>query len=123
MNHKEHLTLEGLQKILAIKSSLNLGLSVKEIKTNFPNINTIERPLVTVPKIIDPNWFSGFTSGDFFHVPLPLPLGEGRDRIKNSTKSKLGVQVSLLFKMTPDERDKELMKSFINYFPLAGVVI
>jgi hypothetical protein len=33
MNHKEHLTLEGLQKILAIKGSLNLGLSY-EIKQN-----------------------------------------------------------------------------------------
>ena len=31
MNHKEHLTLEGLQKILWIKGSLNLGLS-DEIK-------------------------------------------------------------------------------------------
>ena len=50
MNHKEHLTLEGLQKILAIKGSLNLGLS-DEIKTNFPDIRIIERPLVTLPKI------------------------------------------------------------------------
>ncbi len=35
--------------------------------------------------------------------------------MKNSTKSKLGVQVSLLFKITQHERDKELMKSFIDY--------
>lgn len=62
MNHKEHLTLEGLKKILALKGSLNLGLS-DEIKTNFPNIKTIERPLVTKINEIDPNWISGFTSG------------------------------------------------------------
>jgi hypothetical protein len=54
MNHKEHLTLEGLKKILAIKGSLNLGLSY-EIKTNFPNINIIERSVVADKKIIDPN--------------------------------------------------------------------
>jgi hypothetical protein len=54
MNNKEHLTLEGLHKIFALKSSLNLGLSDKLIK-NFPNINPIERPLVVDQKIIDPN--------------------------------------------------------------------
>ncbi len=110
INHKEHLTLEGLQKILGIKGSLNLGLS-DEIKTNFPNIRTIERPLVAQPKIIDPNWISGFTSGDgCFHV-----------RFKTSTKSKLGVQVSLLFKITQQERDKKLMKSFIDYFNCGSI--
>ena len=54
MNNKEHLTLDGLQKILYIKASLNLGLS-DEIKINFPNISPIERPLIVDPKIIDPH--------------------------------------------------------------------
>ena len=49
MNHKEHLTLLGLNKILAHKRFLNLGLS-DEIKTNFPQIRSIERPIVTVQK-------------------------------------------------------------------------
>lgn len=112
MNHKEHLTLEGLQKILRIKCYLKLGLS-DEIKTNFPNIRTMDRPLVARPKIndIDPNRISGFTSGEgCFHV-----------RIKNSTKSKLGVQVSLLFKITQQERDKDLMESFIDYFNCGSI--
>jgi len=64
MNNKEHLTLEGLQKIVAMKGYLNLGLS-DEIKTNFSNISTIERPLVEDQKIIDPNWLPGFSSGVF----------------------------------------------------------
>ena len=112
MNHKEHLTLEGLQKILRIKCYLKLGLS-DEIKTNFPNIRTMDRPLVARPKIndIDPNRISGFTSGEgCFHV-----------RIKNSKKSKLGVQVSLLFKITQQERDKDLMESFIDYFNCGSI--
>ena len=37
-------------------------------------------------------------------------------RFKKSARSKLGVQVSLLFKIAQHERDKELMKSFIGYF-------
>lgn len=110
MNNKEHLTLEGLHKILAIKGSLNLGLS-DEIKTNFPNISPIERPLVANQKIIDPNWLAGFSSGEgCFHV-----------RFKKSTASKLGVQVSLLFKISQHERDKELMKSFIDYLNCGNI--
>ena len=56
-------------------------------------------------KIKDPNWLAGFSSGE----------GCFQVRIKNSTKSKLGVQVSLLFKLTQHVRDKELMKSFMDY--------
>jgi hypothetical protein len=36
--------------------------------------------------------------------------------MKNSKKYKSGVQVSLLFKNTQHQRDKELMKYFIGYF-------
>jgi hypothetical protein len=51
INNKEHLTLEGLQKILCIKSSLNLGLS-DELKNIFPNIKPVERPLIKNHTII-----------------------------------------------------------------------
>ena len=82
---------------MAIKGSLNLGFSV-EIKTNFPNINPIERPLVVNQKIIDPNWLAGFSCGEgCFHV-----------RFKKSTTSKLGVQASLLFKVSLRKRMKEI---------------
>lgn len=54
--NKEHLTLSGLQKIVAIKASMNLSLS-DELKTAFPNtdnvIQTI-RPLVVNKTVIDP---------------------------------------------------------------------
>ena len=42
-------------------------------------------------------------------------------KIKNSTRYKLGVQVSLLFKISQHERDKELMKSFIDYFNCGSI--
>jgi hypothetical protein len=53
MNSKEHLTLEGLHKIVAIKSSLNLGLS-DDLKTAFSNIVEINRPLINNQEILDP---------------------------------------------------------------------
>ena len=42
-------------------------------------------------------------------------------RFKKSTSSKLGVQVSLLFKISQHERDKELMKSFIDYLNCGSI--
>jgi hypothetical protein len=55
IEQKEHLTSEGLAKIVAIKGSMNLGLSSK-LKAAFPNILPIDRPLVKgYPSIQDPN--------------------------------------------------------------------
>jgi len=42
MQNKEHLRIEGLRHILALKASLNLGLSV-ELKEAFPGIIPIGR--------------------------------------------------------------------------------
>jgi hypothetical protein len=42
--NKEHLNMEGLKKIVAIKASMNKGQSSK-LKDAFPNILPVERPL------------------------------------------------------------------------------
>ena len=54
IRRKEHLTQEGLIKIIAIKASMNLGLSEK-LKVAFPSAVPWERPKVETPKTIDPN--------------------------------------------------------------------
>jgi hypothetical protein len=54
IQNKEHLTKEGFNKILAIKASMNLGLS-DELKLIFPNINPMLRPLPSENSIKDPN--------------------------------------------------------------------
>ncbi len=54
MSRKEHLTIEGLKKLVSIKAYLNLGLSDK-LKKAFPNTIPMPRPLVEVPKIFEPN--------------------------------------------------------------------
>jgi hypothetical protein len=53
MKDGEHLTLEGLNKLVAIKASLNLGLS-SELKKAFPDIVSVLRPLVKNQEIPDP---------------------------------------------------------------------
>jgi hypothetical protein len=70
MNRKEHLRMEGLQKIVSIRASINKGLSAK-LTEAFPNIVPIERPLVEVTKISDPNWLVGFVEEDgCFHLGI-----------------------------------------------------
>ena len=105
MLNKEHLTKDGLIKIVAIKASMNRGLSDR-LKLAFPDVVPVERPRVENPtrKNIDPNWIAGFTSA------------EGSFLVKISkSKTKVGFAVHLEFKLTQDERDEQLMRCLIKY--------
>jgi hypothetical protein len=51
---KEHVRTKGLNQILALKASMNNGLS-KELKAAFPNIIPVPRPLILDQKIHDPH--------------------------------------------------------------------
>jgi LAGLIDADG endonuclease len=53
MELKEHLTLEGLQKIINIKATLNFGLS-KELQLMFPETIPVPRLLIETCKIPHP---------------------------------------------------------------------
>jgi hypothetical protein len=63
LNDKSHLTIEGLEKFIALRASVNLGLS-PDLKASFPNIIPVPRPLVVNQEIKDPQWLAGFVSGD-----------------------------------------------------------
>jgi len=52
MDDKAHLRMEGLHKIIRIKSTLNLGLSEK-LKTSFSDIKPIERSIFIPTTILD----------------------------------------------------------------------
>jgi hypothetical protein len=54
MNCKEHLTKDGLRKILAIRASINNGLAGR-LKAAFSDIIPVQRPLVNLEEISDPN--------------------------------------------------------------------
>ena len=61
MREKKHLTLQGVKDIVAIKTSLNKGLS-DNLKAAFPNLIPYNRPDRIDKKIPDPHWMAGFTS-------------------------------------------------------------
>jgi hypothetical protein len=48
-SRKEHLKIEGLRKIVAIKVNMNLGLS-NELKLAFPDVIAVARSIVELPK-------------------------------------------------------------------------
>lgn len=110
IKNKEHLTIEGLDKIVAIKASMNLGLSDK-LKAEFSGIKPVARPLVENRLIPDPNWLAGFISGEgcFF-------IG-----IMKSSSHLLGERVKLRFTITQHSRDQQLVQSFISYLGYGNV--
>jgi hypothetical protein len=63
MVNKEHLTPEGLQKIINLKASINKGLP-DNLKAAFPDTKPVQRPVVELRSIPDPHWIAGFTSAE-----------------------------------------------------------
>ena len=49
--------VEGLQKIINIKAAMNKGLS-NDLKSNFLNINIVDRPVNLTKNIVDNNWIA-----------------------------------------------------------------
>lgn len=62
MNNSSHTTKSGLEQIVSIKAALNRGFSDNQ-KVGFPNIVSIDRPIVLNQKIPNPNWISRFAYG------------------------------------------------------------
>jgi len=54
VKNKEHLTIQGLQKIVNLKVTLNLGLS-DNLKKNFPETKIMEKDIYNVINIPDSN--------------------------------------------------------------------
>jgi hypothetical protein len=55
VNNKAHLTVEGLNQIINIKASMNLGLS-DMLKLEFPGYSAVQRPVINNNNmILDPH--------------------------------------------------------------------
>lgn len=105
VNDKAHLTVEGLNRIVNIKASMNLGLS-DMLKSEFAGYTLVERPIIHYYNVnLDPHWISGFVSAEGnFDVRMP------------STNSKLGYRVQLRFRISQHSRDLMLMEKIVEYF-------
>jgi LAGLIDADG endonuclease len=104
MKNKAHISIEGLNQILNIKASMNLGLSYV-VKSEFNKIIPIDRPQINTQNIPDPHWITGFVNGE----------GSFDVKIYNS-KNKIGSAVQLRFRIPQHERDIKLIELLNNYF-------
>lgn len=104
IKQKEHLTVAGLEKVLALRFNLNKGLPV-DLKFAFPNVVPVVRPEYKFNGIPDPFWVSGFVSGDStFCVSI------------EKSNNKLGKRVRLIFGTCLHIRDKHLLIGMADYF-------
>lgn len=105
LSKKAHLTIEGLQEIINIRASINLGLS-DLLKTNFINTIPVERPKIIIKNNLKPNWIAGFVNGESnFNIT-----------IQKNKALKTGHRVQIRFRIYQDERDLNLLALLIKYF-------
>lgn len=105
INNKEHLTIEGLRKFIAIRASMNKGLSDK-LKASFPDIVPVPRPLVEDCTIPHPFWLAGFATAEGCFLINMI----------RSSAYRVGFQVRLVFTISQHTRDKQLMTSLTKYW-------
>lgn len=101
----EHLTQNGLSKIVNIRASINIGLS-STLKSHFPLYIPVPRPIILNQTIPNPFWIGGFASGECcFHISVASkPFNNGN------------YPIQLSFSINQHIRDKDLINSFVNYF-------
>ena len=110
IKNKMHLTEEGLLQIINLRASINLGLSNLK-NSKFPNYKPVARPVNNTTKIPDPNWIAGFVTaeGCFF-----LSLFK-------SNRTKIGYAIQLMFKLTQNKRDKEILELVAKFMNCGAV--
>ncbi len=107
--NREHLTPEGLRKIISIKASMNNGLS-EPLKEAFPDITFALRPKKENISIYNPQWLAGFTSGE----------GSFGVKVRNANGNSK-VYVELIFQINQHDRDKQLLACIAEYLKCGKV--
>lgn len=108
--NKDHLTKEGFLKILSYYSSINRGVS-KKVLEYYPNIIPADKPVISLPDKLNPQWVSGFVAGD---GGFSIYVRPAKDYV-------LSEKVYCRFHIAQHIKDLELMKLFIKFFD-CGVV-
>jgi hypothetical protein len=102
---KKHLSLEGINEIISVRASMNLGLT-DTLKENFPNIKPAGKPIRTEGiSIYSHYWFAGFAEAEGCFLVL----------VNKSKSYKIGYQTQLKFVVTQHSRDVKLFESFVKY--------
>lgn len=107
MLNKEHNNIGGIQKIVSLRASLNLGLPLV-LKEAFPDLTPVEiSNNLSKAKYnnLSPEWVAGFITGESnFFITIK----------KSKTKSGLGIW--LRFSIAQHSRDLLLLESIVGFF-------
>lgn len=104
IKNKEHLNIEGFNKIISLRASMNLGLP-NVLKEAFPDISKREIISKDIPSELNPYWVAGFVDAEgCFWIKI----------IKNLAKDKM--RPVLGFQVTQHNRDLLLMEKLIEFF-------
>ena len=104
IKNKEHLNIEGFNKILSLRASMNLGLP-NVLKEAFPGISKRDITSKDIPSVINPHWVAGFVDAEgCFWIKIT----------KNLAKDKM--RPVLGFQVTQHDRDLLLMKKLMGFF-------
>jgi hypothetical protein len=88
---------------------MNKGLS-SDLKRIFPNTNPIARPIIDFEGIPHPNWLVGFVDGEgCFYVKI------------KKNKSRLGINVVMVFTISQHSRDHFLMSNIASYLKCGNI--
>lgn len=113
MVNQEHLTTEGLAKIVNIKAAMNFGIISEAVRNlgQWSNVQPVKRPIRTNCSIYHPYWVVGYVEGEgMFFV-----------NIYKRTDTVLGEGIKLVFKITQDRKNIALLESFTNIFTVGKV--
>lgn len=105
MKNKDHLTSNGLIRIVNMKAAMNRGLS-DFMKISFAKFIPTYRPVIDNESIPDPYWVSGFVSGE----------GTFDIKLYKSNTSRIGYSVQLRFRISQHSRDAKLIDLLKKYF-------
>ena len=106
MKEGKHLNLEGLNKIVSLKTTLNGGEISDTLSLAFSDLEPALVPKISDRKMRDLHWLAGFTDAEgCFFIAL-----------KKSAKSKLGEAVWLRFILSQHSKDKDFLESLISIF-------
>lgn len=121
---KEHLTLEGFLIVLSKYAAINTGISSKVSKL-YPNIIASEKPEFTLPDKLEPQWVSGFISGDGGFSIIIRPKKSNSTISTNTEKPDFedGYRIEFRMHVTQHRKDEELMKKLIVYFGCGKVYL
>ena len=106
----KYLNKISIEELLSIKASMNRGLS-KQLKERYPLIKGVEKPNNFLDLTLDPNWVSGFVSGD----------GGFFVKIYSKNKEKNLYQSRLSFVISQNKKDIVLLEYFKEYFNCGNI--